>query len=46
LLSAAENYPNDLTFDFETGNFRVNPYYPSSGGSVIDWMPVEFGDND
>jgi hypothetical protein len=25
-------------------NFLVSPYYPSSGGSVIDWMPVDFAD--
>ena len=23
-------------------NFLVSPYYPHSGGSVIDWMPPEF----
>ena len=23
-------------------NFLVSPYYPSSGGSVIDWMPADF----
>jgi hypothetical protein len=23
-------------------NFLVSPYYPSSGGTVIDWMPVNF----
>lgn len=27
-------------------NFLVSPYYPSSGGSVIDWMPAEFEDHD
>jgi len=25
-------------------NFLVSPFYPSSGGSVIDWMPVDAGD--
>jgi hypothetical protein len=28
----------------EGQNFLVSPYYPSSGGSVIDWMPADFGD--
>jgi len=23
-------------------NFLVSPYYPSSGDTVIDWMPVNF----
>jgi len=27
-------------------NFLVSPYYPSSGGSVIDWMPADFADED
>jgi hypothetical protein len=22
-------------------NFLVSPYYPKSGGTVIDWMPVD-----
>lgn len=30
----------------EGHNFLVSPYYPSSGGSVIDWMPADFGDED
>ena len=25
-------------------NFLVSPYYPSSGGSVIDWMPADFAE--
>jgi len=25
-------------------NFLVSPYYPRSGGSVIDWMPVDEAD--
>ena len=27
-------------------NFLVSPYYPKSGGSVIDWMPPEFADDE
>lgn len=27
-------------------NFLVGPYYPKSGGSVIDWMPPEFADDE
>lgn len=27
-------------------NFLVSPYYPNSGGSVIDWMPADFEDYD
>jgi hypothetical protein len=27
-------------------NFLVSPYYPNSGGSVIDWMPADFEDED
>lgn len=27
-------------------NFLVSPYYPSSGGSVIDWMPAEWDDQE
>jgi len=27
-------------------NWLVSPYYPLSGGTVIDWMPVEFADDD
>ena len=26
-------------------NFLVSPYYPSSGGTVIDWMPADEGDD-
>lgn len=34
----------DFRVTWEDGhNLLVSPYYPSSGGSVIDWMPVEFG---
>jgi hypothetical protein len=25
-------------------NFLVSPYYFESGGTVIDWMPVDFND--
>jgi len=27
-------------------NFLVSPYYPSSGGTVIDWMPTDFADSE
>lgn len=27
-------------------NFLVSPYYPNSGGSVIDWMPADWADED
>jgi len=27
-------------------NFLASPYYPSSGGSVIDWMPASFADSE
>lgn len=27
-------------------NYLVSPYFPSSGGSVIDWMPLDFMDED
>jgi hypothetical protein len=27
-------------------NWLVSPYYPLSGGTVIDWMPVEFPEDD
>jgi hypothetical protein len=27
-------------------NWLVSPYYPSSGGTVIDWMPVGFADSE
>jgi len=27
-------------------NFLVSPYYHHSGGSVIDWMPPEFADDE
>lgn len=34
----------DFRVTWEDGqNFLVSPYYPSSGGSVIDWMPADFG---
>ena len=33
----------DFRVTWEDGqNFLVSPYYPSSGGSVIDWMPADF----
>jgi len=25
-------------------NYLVSPYYYESGGTVIDWMPADFGD--
>lgn len=32
----------DYRVTWENGrNFLVSPYYPSSGGSVIDWMPAD-----
>jgi len=35
----------DFRVTWEDGqNFLVSPYYPKSGGSVIDWMPVDFED--
>jgi len=27
-------------------NCLVSPYYPLSGGSVIDWMPADFGEEE
>ena len=37
----------DFRVTWEDGqNFLVSPYYPSSGGSVIDWMPAEFENED
>ena len=37
----------DFRVTWEGGqNFLVSPYYPSSGGSVIDWMPPDFADNE
>jgi hypothetical protein len=27
-------------------NWLMSPYYLSSGGSVIDWMPADFGESD
>ena len=33
----------DFRVTWENGmNFLVSPYYPLSGGSVIDWMPTDF----
>jgi len=32
----------DFRVTWENGhNLLVSPYYPKSGGTVIDWMPVE-----
>jgi hypothetical protein len=32
----------DFRVTWENGlNMLVSPYYPSSGGSVIDWMPAD-----
>ena len=37
----------DFRVTWENGmNFLVSPYYPSSGGSVIDWMPARFGEEE
>ena len=37
----------DFRVTWEDGqNFLVSPYYPSSGGSVIDWMPLDFAENE
>lgn len=37
----------DFRVTWEDGqNFLVSPYYPSSGGSVIDWMPADPGNED
>ena len=34
---------SDFRVTWEHGrNWLVSPYYPSSGGSVIDWMPADF----
>ena len=27
-------------------NWLVSPYYPSSGGTVIDWMPADWADEE
>jgi len=36
----------DFRVTWEHGqNWLVSPYYPTSGGSVIDWMPADFEDN-
>ena len=35
----------DFRVTWEDGqNWLVSPYYPSSGGTVIDWMPPDFED--
>ena len=26
--------------------YFVSPYYPSSGGTVIDWVPADFADDE
>jgi hypothetical protein len=37
----------DFRVTWEHGqNWLVSPYYPSSGGTVIDWMPPEWADNE
>ncbi|MBI3921609.1 MAG: hypothetical protein HY318_09350 [Armatimonadetes bacterium] len=34
----------DYRVTWEHGqNWLMSPYYESSGGSVIDWMPADFG---
>jgi hypothetical protein len=35
----------DFRVTWELGmNWLVSPYYPSSGGTVIDWAPVDWAD--
>ena len=37
----------DFRVTWEHGqNWLVSPYYPSSGGTVIDWMPADWADDD
>jgi hypothetical protein len=37
----------DFRVTWENGhNFLVSPYYPSSGGTVVDWVSLEFGEGD
>ncbi len=37
----------DFRVTWEGGqNFLVSPYYPSSGGSVIDWMPTDLASDE
>jgi hypothetical protein len=37
----------DFRVTWERGhNWLVSPYYPSSGGTVIDWMPAEWAQED
>lgn len=37
----------DFRVTWENGqNWLVSPYYPSSGGTVIDWMPPNFDDQE
>ena len=37
----------DYRVTWEGGkNWLVSPYYPSSGGTVIDWMPADFAEAD
>ena len=37
----------DYRVTWEGGqNWLVSPYYPESGGTVIDWMPAEFAQDD
>ncbi len=37
----------DYIVVWENGhNFLVSPYYASSGGSVIDWLPADFADSE
>ena len=36
-------FVRDFRVTWENGhNWLVSPYYPSSGGTVIDWMPLDF----
>ena len=45
-LHEGKKFPvRDFRVTWEHGlNFLVSPYYPSSGGTVIDWMPADFAD--
>lgn len=37
----------DFRVIWENGqNWLTSPYYPNSGGTVIDWMPADWADDD
>jgi len=37
----------DFRVTWEHGqNWLVSPYYPESGGTVIDWMPADFANEE